>query len=103
MSQNIFFVFFRDTNPKFVEALTELESDSVCQSLSLHSFLMLPMQRVTRLPLLFDAILTRLRPNHSEYETCHTALATLNKVIETCHTAALALLKNNANRKLRKT
>ena len=30
----------------------------VCQSLSLHSFLMLPMQRITRLPLLTAAILS---------------------------------------------
>ena len=29
----------------------------VCQALSLHSFLMLPMQRITRLPLLTAAIL----------------------------------------------
>ena len=29
-----------------------------CQSLSLHSFLMLPMQRITRLPLLTAAILS---------------------------------------------
>ncbi|KAI5710426.1 hypothetical protein M8J75_008555 [Diaphorina citri] len=56
--------------------------------LSLHSFLMLPMQRVTRLPLLFDAILTRLRPNHSEYETCHTTLATLNKIVHECNEEA---------------
>ena len=31
-------------NPKFVEALKELESSSACQSLAMHSFLMLPMQ-----------------------------------------------------------
>ena len=30
----------------------------VCQSLPLHSFLMLPMQRITRLPLLTAAILS---------------------------------------------
>uniref|UniRef100_A0A8D8XWS4 Rho guanine nucleotide exchange factor 26 n=1 Tax=Cacopsylla melanoneura TaxID=428564 RepID=A0A8D8XWS4_9HEMI len=78
----------RETNPKFIEALAELESNPVCQSLSLHSFLMLPMQRVTRLPLLFDAILTRLKPTHSEYETCHTALATLNKIVHECNEEA---------------
>ena len=46
-------------NPKFVEALKELESSSACQSLAMHSFLMLPMQRITRLPLLTDAIASR--------------------------------------------
>ena len=35
-------------NPKFVEALRELEGSAACQSLAMHSFLMLPMQRITR-------------------------------------------------------
>lgn len=41
---------------------------------------MLPMQRITRLPLLIDAVLTRLDPQDDEYNTCRLALATLNKV-----------------------
>jgi neuronal guanine nucleotide exchange factor len=65
---------------KFSEILSQLESSPVCQSLSLHSFLMLPMQRITRLPLLVDAVLTRLDPQDDEYNTCRLALATLNKV-----------------------
>jgi len=42
------FCFKRTDNPKFVEVLRELESSPVCQSLAMHSFLMLPMQRITR-------------------------------------------------------
>jgi hypothetical protein len=71
---------FREQNMKFSEILSQLESSPVCQSLSLHSFLMLPMQRITRLPLLVDAVLTRLDPQDDEYNTCRLALATLNKV-----------------------
>ena len=52
-------------NPKFVELLRDLESSPVCQSLAMHSFLMLPMQRITRLPLLIDAIYHRY-----EYYAC---------------------------------
>lgn len=70
----------REQNAKFAEVLVQLESNPVCQSLSLHSFLMLPMQRITRLPLLIDAVLTRLDQTDDEYSTCQLALATLNKV-----------------------
>ena len=34
----------RAGNPAFTEALRELESSPACQSLAMHSFLMLPMQ-----------------------------------------------------------
>ena len=72
--------FFRSENPKFVEALRQLESSPVCQSLAMHSFLMLPMQRITRLPLLVDAIFNRLNTTSPEYQPCKEALQTFNKV-----------------------
>jgi neuronal guanine nucleotide exchange factor len=70
-------------NPKFVETLRDLESSPICQSLAMHSFLMLPMQRVTRLPLLVEAIYKGM--GHSgkaekECQTCKGALETINKV-----------------------
>ena len=70
----------RSENPKFVEVLRDLESSPVCQSLAMHSFLMLPMQRITRLPLLLDAIFHRLNTDSPEYQPCKAALQTLNKV-----------------------
>ena len=48
---------------------------------------MLPMQRITRLPLLIDAVLTRLNQTDDEYSTCQLALATLNKVSVSCSDA----------------
>lgn len=62
-----------------------LESDSKCQSLSLHSFLMLPMQRITRLPLLVDAILSRMDSTEypKEYQMCELTLSSLNAVSTT--------------------
>ena len=74
---------YRAENPKFVETLRDLESSPVCQSLAMHSFLMLPMQRVTRLPLLVEAIYKRLQSaerSEEECETCKLALDTINKV-----------------------
>ena len=63
-----------------MEAVRELEASPVCQSLKMQSFLMLPMQRITRLPLLIDAIFTRLDSNSSEFEVCREALEIINKV-----------------------
>ncbi|NWQ82989.1 ARHGQ factor, partial [Columbina picui] len=42
------------TNPAFKEALSRIESHEDCRNLPMISFLILPMQRVTRLPLLMD-------------------------------------------------
>ncbi|XP_045491190.1 uncharacterized protein LOC123691045 isoform X2 [Colias croceus] len=74
--------------PAFAAALRRLESHAACQSLSLHSFLMLPMQRVTRLPLLLDAVLRNLAPQDKEYEGCMHALATLNDFVSQCNEGA---------------
>ena len=67
-------------NPRFVEALKELEASPVCQALKMQSFLMLPMQRITRLPLLIGAIFSRLDENSAEYEPCHEAVDIIDKV-----------------------
>jgi hypothetical protein len=50
----------------FVEALKRLESKPECQKLSLSSFLLLPMQRITRLPLLVGAVSNRMDPAHDK-------------------------------------
>ena len=63
--------------------VTELQCQA-CQSLSLHSFLMLPMQRITRLPLLTAAIISHDDPP-GEFEDC---LETLNKLVSRCNEGA---------------
>lgn len=70
----------RDNSPQFVEVLTKLEAAPICQSLAMHSFLMLPMQRITRLPLLIDAIFHRLEYGSPQWREAKLALATLTKV-----------------------
>ncbi|XP_032513637.2 rho guanine nucleotide exchange factor 19 isoform X3 [Danaus plexippus] len=74
--------------PAFASALKRQESHPLCQSLSLHSFLLLPMQRVTRLPLLLDAVLRHLHADDDEYEGCMHALATLNDFVSQCNEGA---------------
>lgn len=73
----------KEHNATFKETLDVLENDSVCCGLNLHSFLMLPMQRITRLPLLIDAVMTKLKSNDGEFDDWKMALAILNKVSET--------------------
>lgn len=41
---------------------------------------MLPMQRITRLPLLVDAVLSKLKTNDDEFDNWKMTLALLNKV-----------------------
>ncbi|XP_014241978.1 uncharacterized protein LOC106662418 [Cimex lectularius] len=72
----------------FLEALNSLESSPKCHSLSLYSFLLLPMQRITRMPLLLDAILTKLVPSDPEYDSCKMALTKLSKIVHNCNEAA---------------
>jgi len=78
-------------SPPFVEALKELESSQACQSLAMHSFLMLPMQRITRLPLLTDAIASRLPSGSSELVTCREALELLNGLVSECNESARSM------------
>jgi hypothetical protein len=79
---------------KFAEVLRHLESNPKCQSLSLQSFLMLPIQRITRLPLLIDAVLNHLDQTDDEYSICRLALATLNKVSAACGVPSLVINRN---------
>lgn len=56
---------------------------------------MLPMQRITRWPLLVDAVLKRLPQQDSEYYACQFALATVNKVHSIIFTAICQIIITN--------
>ncbi|XP_046390292.1 uncharacterized protein LOC124158917 [Ischnura elegans] len=73
---------------KFMEALGELESHPACQRRTLSCYLIMPMQRVTRIRLLVDAILARLSPDNQKYSGWKLASAALNKVVMKCNKAA---------------
>lgn len=51
---NVMCCVFSATNGAFRETLKQIESSEECGGLPMISFLILPMQRVTRLPLLMD-------------------------------------------------
>lgn len=81
----------RNGNAGFQQVLERLESDPVCQRLSLKSFLILPFQRITRLKLLLQNILKRTRPGSEEEVQATQAYDALEKVKVPTLSAALPL------------
>ncbi|KAL7293794.1 hypothetical protein TKK_0012856 [Trichogramma kaykai] len=80
---------------RFLEVVSRIESNPACHSLSLHSFLMLPMQRITRLPLLADAVLSRLSVEHPERLKWELVLASLSHTVFKCNEAARLAERRN--------
>ncbi|NXR10909.1 ARHGQ factor, partial [Semnornis frantzii] len=76
------------TNPAFKEALSRIEAHEDCRSLPMISFLILPMQRVTRLPLLMDTICQKTPKDSPKYENCKRALKEVSKLVRLCNEGA---------------
>ncbi|XP_053674265.1 uncharacterized protein LOC128724567 [Anopheles nili] len=75
--------------PEFARTLAALEADPVCCSLSLSSFLMLPMQRITRMRLLLDAVLQRCQPeDDDEFGSWESTFVLINRILTQCNDAA---------------
>ncbi|KAM5255795.1 rho guanine nucleotide exchange factor 5-like [Ctenodactylus gundi] len=74
-----------NSNSSFREVLEKLESDPICQRLSLKSFLILPFQRITRLKLLLQNILKRTQPGSSEEAEATKAHHALEVLIRDCN------------------
>ncbi|NXM79077.1 ARHGQ factor, partial [Serilophus lunatus] len=68
------------TNAAFKEVLSRIEAHEECRNLPMISFLILPMQRVTRLPLLMDTICQKTPKDSVKYENCKQALKEVSKV-----------------------
>ncbi|CAM4716390.1 rho guanine nucleotide exchange factor 26 isoform X1 [Lepidochelys kempii] len=76
------------TNPAFKEMLSRIESHEDCRNLPMISFLILPMQRVTRLPLLMDTICQKTPKDSPKYEICKRALKEVSKLVRLCNEGA---------------
>ncbi|KAM7399205.1 hypothetical protein PAMP_018491 [Pampus punctatissimus] len=75
-------------NPTFKEVLTRIEGHPDCRNLPMISFLILPMQRITRLPLLMDTICQKTPKDSAQYEECKKALQAVSKVVRKCNEGA---------------
>ncbi|XP_071422868.1 rho guanine nucleotide exchange factor 26 isoform X2 [Pithys albifrons albifrons] len=76
------------TNPAFKEVLSRIEAHKDCRNLPMISFLILPMQRVTRLPLLMDTICQKTPKDSAKYENCKQALKEVSKLVRLCNEGA---------------
>ncbi|XP_036868250.2 rho guanine nucleotide exchange factor 5 isoform X1 [Manis javanica] len=74
-----------NSSSSFRDVLERLESDPICQRLSLKSFLILPFQRITRLKLLLQNILKRTQPGSSEEAEATKAHHALEELIRDCN------------------
>ncbi|RXM99697.1 Rho guanine nucleotide exchange factor 26 [Acipenser ruthenus] len=75
-------------NPSFKEVLSRIESNPDCRNLPMISFLILPMQRVTRLPLLMDTICQKTTKDSHKYELCKSAFKAVSKLVRLCNEGA---------------
>ncbi|KAM4772567.1 rho guanine nucleotide exchange factor 26 [Rhinophrynus dorsalis] len=76
------------TNASFKDVLSKIESHEDCRNLPMISFLILPMQRVTRLPLLMDTICQKTPKDSAKYEACKRALKEVGKLVRLCNEGA---------------
>ncbi|XP_069474508.1 rho guanine nucleotide exchange factor 26 [Ambystoma mexicanum] len=76
------------TNSSFKEVLSGIETNEACRNLPMISFLILPMQRVTRLPLLMDTICQKTAKDSPKYEACKQALKEVSKLVRLCNEGA---------------
>lgn len=75
-------------NPAFKERLKRIEQKPECGYLPLISFLILPMQRVTRLPLLMDTVCQKTWQHSLAYEAATQALKAISKLVKSCNEGA---------------
>ncbi|XP_072282108.1 rho guanine nucleotide exchange factor 16 [Pyxicephalus adspersus] len=76
------------TNVAFKETLNPIQLKPECGGLPMISFLILPMQRVTRLPLLMDTICQKTDVYTPEYEASTRALKAISKLVKQCNEGA---------------
>ncbi|XP_058991632.1 rho guanine nucleotide exchange factor 16 isoform X1 [Mustela lutreola] len=77
-----------NSNAAFHEALKEIEKRPACGGLPMISFLILPMQRVTRLPLLTDTLCLKSQGHPERYKAASRALKAISKLVQQCNEGA---------------
>uniref|UniRef100_A0A8C8SL50 Rho guanine nucleotide exchange factor 16 n=1 Tax=Pelusios castaneus TaxID=367368 RepID=A0A8C8SL50_9SAUR len=77
-----------NTNTMFKETLKQIERKPECGGLPMSSFLILPMQRVTRLPLLMDTVCQKTNVYSTTYEAATQALKAISKLVKKCNEGA---------------
>ncbi|XP_040843738.1 rho guanine nucleotide exchange factor 16 [Ochotona curzoniae] len=76
------------SNAAFREVLQAIERRPACGGLPMISFLILPMQRVTRLPLLTDTLCLKTEGHPERYKAASRALKAISKLVKQCNEGA---------------
>ncbi|OWK54391.1 Rho guanine nucleotide exchange factor 16 [Lonchura striata] len=79
------------TNPLFKDTLKQIERKPECGGLPMISFLILPMQRVTRLPLLLDTVQQKTNARTAAYGAATRAVKAISKLVKSCNEGARAM------------
>ncbi|XP_074074769.1 rho guanine nucleotide exchange factor 16 [Macrotis lagotis] len=77
-----------NSNPPFQEVLRQIEKKPACGGLPMFSFLILPMQRVTRLPLLMDTLCQKTQGQPDRFKVASRALKAISKLVKQCNEGA---------------
>ncbi|XP_053432061.1 rho guanine nucleotide exchange factor 16 isoform X2 [Nycticebus coucang] len=77
-----------NSSATFREVLREIERRPACGGLPMISFLILPMQRVTRLPLLTDTLCLKSQGHPERYQAASRALKAISKLVRRCNQGA---------------
>nr|XP_020013945.1 rho guanine nucleotide exchange factor 16 [Castor canadensis] len=77
-----------NSNATFREVLRDIEKRPACGGLPMISFLILPMQRVTRLPLLTDTLCLKTEGHPERYKAASRALKAISKLVKQCNEGA---------------
>ncbi|KAK2899060.1 hypothetical protein QQF64_031529 [Cirrhinus molitorella] len=78
----------QSSNNVFRETLKRIEGSEACGGLPMISFLILPMQRITRLPLLLDTICQKTPKEKAEYFAACWAFKAISKLVKRCNDGA---------------
>ncbi|XP_035658717.1 rho guanine nucleotide exchange factor 16-like [Branchiostoma floridae] len=77
----------QELNQNFCDALKKLEMDERCGKLPFSSFLLLPMQRITRFPLMVERIMNMREADTKLFNTALDALTAVRNVSKQCNQA----------------
>ncbi|KRX45264.1 Rho guanine nucleotide exchange factor 16 [Trichinella murrelli] len=77
--------YLKENNAKFVEEIALLEKSKFVKNQDLASFLLQPLQRVTRYPLLIRAIRSQLNANDKRIASVECALSIAQRVVSLCN------------------
>ncbi|ELU06125.1 hypothetical protein CAPTEDRAFT_137219 [Capitella teleta] len=78
----------KEKNEEFNEVIKEIEGRPECKGLTIQSFLILPMQRALRFPILMDAVCNRMPDYDPNAEVTKRCLNALQKLAKRCNDGA---------------